>query len=81
MYWLSADSTERLDRESWADYVSRSCSEVLKSFQQIISKADFLKEAQSWGLRIDPAMHLVFVGYFVNEDDLTELAALRNSSR
>lgn len=76
MYWLNADSTERREGESWADYVHRSCSEVLKNFQQVISKAAFAKEAQSLKLKIDSSQHLVFVGYFVTENDL-----LRNSPR
>ena len=76
MYWLNADYTERREGESWADYVHRSCAEVLKNFQQVISKADFAKEAQSLKLKIDPVQHVVFVGYFVTENNL-----LRNSPR
>jgi hypothetical protein len=33
MYWLNADSTERVGGESWADYSRRSCTEVLQKFQ------------------------------------------------
>src|SRR3979411_1724362 len=28
MYWLNADSKDRMPKESWADYCRRSCSEV-----------------------------------------------------
>lgn len=79
MYWLNADSTERREGESWTDYVHRSCSEVLEKFQHVTLEADFSKEAQNWGIRIDPDKHIVFEGYFVKENDLAELAALRNS--
>src|SRR6476646_6510080 len=55
MYWLSADSKDRLPHESWADYSRRSCSEVLTRFQHLISSTDFKKEALDWRLQIDPA--------------------------
>src|ERR1700722_1433502 len=76
MYWLSADSKERLDGESWSDYSRRSCSEVLTKFQRLMSITDFTKEASNWRFRIDPVKSLVFVAYFVSE---TELAELRTS--
>ena len=41
MYWLSADSKERLPGESWADYSRRSCSEVKQNFQRLMSETDF----------------------------------------
>src|SRR5579863_8439758 len=43
MYWLNADSTERTSAESWNDYSKRSCSEVSKKFQHLISQTDFFK--------------------------------------
>ena len=79
MYWLSADSAERRSDESWPAYTHRSCSEVLKRFQQVASQADFAKEARSWQLEIDPNKYLVFVAYFITEADLAELAARRIS--
>ena len=79
MYWLNADSTDRRNGETWSEYVRRSCFEVLKNFQRVISEADLFKEAQSWGINIDPTKYLVFVGYFVKENDLADLVALRNS--
>ena len=79
MYWLDADSTDRRDGESWADYGRRSCGEVLDRFKAAIASADFPKEASSWpwlasamAQGLDIATHLVFVAYFVTE---TELAA------
>jgi hypothetical protein len=78
MYWLSADSKDRLPGESWADYSRRSCAEVLQGFQHLISATDFKKEALGWRLQIDPAKYLVFVGYFVTESDLADLAKRRS---
>jgi hypothetical protein len=74
MYWLNADSDERREGESWAEYATRSCDEVLGRFQTAVANADFPKEASSWpslattmshGLKIEN--HLVFVAYFVTE--------------
>lgn len=77
MYWLNADSTDRREGESWAEYGHRSCGEVLGRFKAAETSADFPKEATSWpslatamaqGLNI--ADHLVFVAYFVTEAEL-----------
>src|SRR5882757_1670177 len=38
MYWLNADSNDRVEGEAWSEYSHRSCSEVLKRFQQLIVK-------------------------------------------
>ncbi len=75
MYWLNADSKERVPGEAWADYSRRSCSEVLNRFQDLISNTDFSKEATGWpSVPIDPTTHLVFVADFVTETDLADLA-------
>jgi hypothetical protein len=79
MYWLSADSKDRLPGESWADYSRRSCAEVLQGFQHLISSTDFKKEALGWQLQIDPSKYLVFVGYFVTEVDLADLSKRRSA--
>jgi hypothetical protein len=79
MYWLSADSKDRLPSESWAAYSRRSCTEVLQGFQHLISATDFKKEALGWRLQIDPAKYLVFVGYFVTETDWSDLAKRRSA--
>jgi hypothetical protein len=77
MYWLNADSDERRQGESWAEYGRRSCDEVLDRFKAAVADADFPKEVSSWpslatsmaqGLNI--ANHLVFVAYFVTEAEL-----------
>jgi hypothetical protein len=74
MYWLAADSEKRTNGESWVAYSHRSCLEVLKRFQQLAASTDFGKEASNWpSVQIDPAVSLVFVAYFVTEDELAEL--------
>jgi len=75
MYWLDADSTERTSGESWADYSRRSCTEVLQRFQHLMSETDFKKEASKWNLPIDPTNDLVFVAYFVREQDWSRHSA------
>lgn len=69
MYWLDADSDDRADGESWTDYSHRSCSEVMHKFQERISETDFGKEASIWPMQIDAVKNLVFVAYFVTEDE------------
>lgn len=76
MYWLEANSKEREQGESWADYCHRSCSEVLSGFRLLVAATDFVKEATNWPtVQIDPTKSLVFVAYLVTESDL---AATRN---
>jgi hypothetical protein len=70
MYWLEADSADRAANESWVDYTRRSCAEVMRRFQHLMSETDFAKEASNWQLAIDPVKDLVFVAYFVRETDL-----------
>jgi hypothetical protein len=74
MYWLNADSTERLVDESWSAYCARSRSEVMEKFQQIIAKTDFMHEARQWSVLeseiergFDVIQTLFFVAYFVSE--------------
>jgi hypothetical protein len=74
MYWLDADPGDRDNGESWAAYARRSCAEVLKKFQQLISATDFRKEAASWPLQIDGERDLVFVAYFVQESEWDRLS-------
>ena len=77
MYWLNADSDDRHEGEPWAEYIRRSCGEVLYRFKAVVASADFPKEDSSWpslatamaqGLSI--ANHLVFVAYFVTEAEI-----------
>jgi hypothetical protein len=71
MYWLEANSKERVQGESWTQYCHRSCSEVMNGFQRVVSATDFMKEASSnWpSVQINPTKSLVFVAYFVTESD------------
>lgn len=77
MYWLSADSRERLPGESWADYACRSCCEVQRNFQRLVSETDFSKEASGWNLPPAAIANLVFVAYLVTEVELARLGTLK----
>jgi hypothetical protein len=74
MYWLNADATERRQDEPWADYVRRSCSEVMERFTQLAAKTDFTSEASNWPsfqeviVRSLPEV-LFFAAYFVTESE------------
>ncbi len=79
MYWLSADSAERRNGESWSEYSRRSCNEVLGKFNRLLQSTDFRAEASNFDfLRLqldagfDPIPALVFVAYFVNEQAVSE---------
>lgn len=74
MYWISADSKDRLDVESWEQNSHRSCTEVLEEFRQRLAEADFGREAARWPFPINPADDLVFVAYFVTETEWKELS-------
>jgi hypothetical protein len=77
MYWLEADSNERTDVETWAEYSRRSCAEVLQKFQRLVTETDFGKEAARRPVQIDPTRNLVFVAYFVGEVDWASLSGGR----
>jgi hypothetical protein len=79
MYWLAADSTERTGGESWEDYSRRSCTEVLRKFEHLMSATDFAKEASNLKIQIDATRYLVFVAYFVLENEWLQLQADRSS--
>jgi hypothetical protein len=79
MYWLEADSKERIAGESWADYCRRSCSEVRQNFSRVLSKTDFGKEALGWNLPPTAARDLVFVAYFVTEVEQAELESRKRA--
>lgn len=74
MYWLDADSLDRRNGESWDEYSHRSCREVLERFRKRVAETNFAKEAASWHLSENVISSLVFVAYFVTEDDLAELS-------
>jgi hypothetical protein len=83
MYWLSADASERSPNELWSDYVHRSCGEVSQGFTELIGKLDVQRIVQEWpalkaavGNCIDPSHALVFVAYFVTEEEYVALARI-----
>jgi hypothetical protein len=86
MYWLSADSAERLAGEQWEDYVHRSCAEVAKEFDRVVGTTDFsriLRELpadlreKGTAAEFDFTRALVFVAYFVTEQDFVALSLAR----
>ena len=73
MYWLNADSKERIPGEAWSAFASRSCNEALERFNDL-AKTDFSAEALRWsnvpllsGPGANPMDYLCFVAYFVQE--------------
>jgi hypothetical protein len=73
-YWLNADSKEKLENESWSQYVARSNEEVLQKFKLLCSSVnfeeesnrfEFLKSERQKGVNV--SNHLIFVAYFVAE--------------
>ena len=84
MYWLSADASDRLPGEFWPEYVQRSCSEVGRTFAELVANVDVQKVVQEWPTlnamltnEINPSDVLVFVAYFVTQE---EFAALGQSA-
>jgi hypothetical protein len=76
MYWLAADSSERMPSESWLAYCGRSSAEVLEKFAKIVAETDFLAEARNWPVLktqieqgLDVSKALFFVAYFVTETE------------
>jgi len=74
MYWLNAESSEKMQYELWEDYSRRSCSEVLEKFHRLVSTTDFRNIALGQGLQIDLNKRLVFAADFVTEAGLADLA-------
>ena len=79
MYWLNADSAERASGESWSEYSRRSCDEVRMGFNRLMQSTDFRIQAsqfdflkQKLDAGFDPVPTLVFVAYFVTEQQTTE---------
>ena len=73
MYWLSADSSPKTEKESWETYAARANAEVMAGFEEIVRETDFLREARKWihivqamdsGRVSNPTEHLFFIAYF-----------------
>lgn len=47
LYWLDIDSGVKGERESWEAWVIRSYETCLQSFEALIKKVDFVKEAEN----------------------------------
>jgi len=72
LYWLSYDTTERLQNETWLDYCNRTASECLNKFRNLISQTDIkeegitnfelLRSKSESGVNIDD--YLIFILYF-----------------
>lgn len=73
MYWLSADSDDQRENESWFDYVIRSNKEVQERFERLLVCVDFEDEARRWPSVIPHDSQfmdaVVFCAYFVTEAD------------
>jgi hypothetical protein len=76
MYWIDADSDQRLPDEGWGAFCKRSCGQVQQKFERRMASTDFEKEAADWPnlaialkdrLLLDEV--LVFVAYFVSEPE------------
>lgn len=77
MYWLAADADERVHGESWSDYCRRSCGEVRERFDCLMQSTDFRDQASGFqflkaklAAGFDPLPTLVFVAYFVAEEQM-----------
>lgn len=75
LYWLAADSSPRLNNESWSVFVFRSAKEVIEKFRLLQEKTDFVSEGiQAFTLLegkyeegANLADYLYFVLYFEDE--------------
>lgn len=80
LYWLEANSSERLPEESWKSYAERSCSEVSTQFTSLLGSVNFETEALKFK-SIDPLLFSklerieqpAFCAYFVDEPEFENL--------
>jgi hypothetical protein len=86
MYWLSADPAERFAGEQWEDYVHRSCTEVAMGFDRLVGTTDFSRIVRELpsdlrdkvpSAELDFTRALVFVAYFVTEQEFVALSPAR----
>jgi hypothetical protein len=80
LFWVEANSSEKLPGESWTSYAERSCSEVSEQFTSLLRTVDFRKEALKFksldSLLLsgtDLLVMSVFNAYFVNESEFQNL--------
>ena len=75
LYWLSYDSDEKKENESWDVYCSRSAEECISKFKSLIENVDINKEAiqtfsfikEKYKQNIDIEQYKVFILYFNDE--------------
>ncbi len=74
LFWIEANSSERLPKEPWQSYAERSCREVLKQFEALLKTVDFSQEIIKFK-SLDPlqAGSPVFNAYFVSEQEWLSL--------
>jgi hypothetical protein len=78
-WWLEANSSDRIEGESWPEYAYRSCAEVLSRFNVLVNESDFKEEAkqfESLVARDDwerSNFRLLFNAYFVSQHELNSL--------
>jgi len=84
MYWLAADSSDRVIGEDWETYRLRSLAEVGEGFQRLVEATDFQALASGWvslkkeiNSLPDLLSAVAFVAYFVTEEESLELLAKR----
>ena len=80
LFWVEANSSERLIGESWDAYTERSCCEVSEQFVSLLKIVDFREEAlkfKSLDSLLVSGMDLVrpplFNAYFVTEQEWLDL--------
>jgi hypothetical protein len=83
-FWISTDPSARRPGEGWSNYVCRSCREVGRAFDVLVRTTDFRAVAREWqDLRdkadagLDTMQTLVFVAYFVTEQECGSLSRPR----
>ncbi len=73
LFWLEANSAERIPGEPWSTYTSRSCSEVSEQFEQLLVTVDFREEVLKFRTFKDYSEPPVFNAYFVTEQEWANL--------
>jgi hypothetical protein len=81
LFWVEANSSEKLSSESRISYAARSCSDVSERFTYLLRTIDFREEAlkfkslDSWLVPGRPLTEfLVFNAYFVDEPEFVILS-------
>ena len=73
LFWVEANSSERLIGEVWNIYAERSCNEVSERFEVLLKTVDFKQEALKFRTFKDTPELPVFNAYFVTEQEWASL--------